>query len=149
GRRPAADFADRRARRRAGLALHRLLRGDRPARAQPAARRARPARDVAACDRIDDRLIDVIKARLPDPLPEGVRGIGADEPGGAWLSTLGHVLGEGAERWQLEVGEPFAGASASLTLRAIRAGEPVVLKLQFPDREADHEAAALAEWDGN
>jgi streptomycin 6-kinase len=44
----------------------------------------------------------------------------------------------------------FPDASASLTLRATRAdGEPVVLKLQYPHREAEHEAAALAQWDGN
>jgi streptomycin 6-kinase len=36
-----------------------------------------------------------------------------------------------------------------LTLGAsLRDGRPVVLKLQFPHREAEHEAAALAEWGG-
>jgi len=87
--------------------------------------------------------------RLPEPLPEGVRALGADVAGRAWLSTLATVLGEVVENWQLEVGEPFEDASASLTLRAVRAGEPVVLKLQFPHREAEQEAAALLEWDGD
>jgi streptomycin 6-kinase len=87
--------------------------------------------------------------RLPEPLPEGVRALGADVAGRAWLSTLAHVLEEVVENWQLEVGEPFEDASASLTLRAVRSGEPVVVKLQFPHREAEQEAAALLEWDGD
>ena len=54
------------------------------------------------------------------------------------------------EQWQLSIGDAFPDASASLTLRTTRAdGEPVVLKLQYPHREAEHEAEALAHWDGN
>jgi streptomycin 6-kinase len=88
--------------------------------------------------------------RLPDPLPDGVQAIG-DTPGGrAWVARLPELLDEVAERWQLRIGEPFSDASASLTLRAFGAdGAPVVLKLQYPHREAEHEAAALAQWDGN
>src|SRR4051794_2422564 len=87
---------------------------------------------------------------LPDPLPEGLRAIGEVPAGRRWLATLPQVLVEIAELWQLEIGAPLPGASASLTTSAVRAGgEPVVLKLQFPHREAQHEAAALARWDGN
>ncbi len=46
-------------------------------------------------------------------------------------------------------GEPFAYAYASLALPVTRAdGSPAVLKVQFPDRESEHEADALALWDG-
>jgi streptomycin 6-kinase len=51
---------------------------------------------------------------------------------------------ECARRWRLELEEPFEYAFASL---AIPAGG-VVLKIQFPDREAEHEADALRVWDG-
>lgn len=86
---------------------------------------------------------------LPDPLPEGLRAIGDDAAGRAWLATLPRILDEVAELWQLDLGDSLPDASASLTLRALdAAGEPVVVKLQFPHREAEHEAAALAHWNG-
>ena len=53
-------------------------------------------------------------------------------------------------RWSLELTEPpFAYATASLALPARRAdGSDAVLKVQFPHRESEHEAAALRSWDG-
>jgi streptomycin 6-kinase len=87
-------------------------------------------------------------AQLPDPLPEGVRGLSADVAGRAWLSMLPRLFEEVVEAWQLDVGEPFDDGAAGLTLSAVCAGQPVVLKLQFPHREAEHEAAALMAWDG-
>jgi streptomycin 6-kinase len=51
---------------------------------------------------------------------------------------------ECAEQWRLELEEPFEYAFASL---AIPAGD-AVLKIQFPDRESEHEAEALRVWDG-
>lgn len=52
--------------------------------------------------------------------------------------------------WSLtEVGEPFPYAFASLALPVVAGdGCAAVLKVQFPDRESRHEAAALAAWDG-
>jgi len=52
------------------------------------------------------------------------------------------------EQWSLSVDAPFPYAYASLALKASREGRDVVLKVQFPDRESEHEAAALAHWDG-
>jgi len=52
---------------------------------------------------------------------------------------------ECSERWDLELEEPFKYAFASL---AIPAGD-VVLKIQYPDRESEHEAEALRVWDGD
>jgi len=52
---------------------------------------------------------------------------------------------ECASRWGLELEEPFEYA---LTGLAVPAGE-AVLKVQFPDRESEHEADALRVWDGD
>jgi streptomycin 6-kinase len=87
---------------------------------------------------------------LPDPLPDGLQAIGEGASGRAWLDLLPRLLHEIKERWQLRLGTVFPDAAASLTLRVHRAdGEPVVLKLQYPHREAEQQAEALAEWDGN
>jgi streptomycin 6-kinase len=87
---------------------------------------------------------------LPDPLPDGTRELGQHESGRVWLDELPDLLDEVVELWRLSVGEAFPDASASLTLRARKTdGVPVVLKLQYPHREAEHEAAALAHWDGH
>jgi streptomycin 6-kinase len=51
--------------------------------------------------------------------------------------------------WDLQVGDAFAGSHASLALPATtRDGTNVVLKIQFPHRESEHEADALAAWGG-
>jgi streptomycin 6-kinase len=67
----------------------------------------------------------------------------------AWLEELPSLLEGCAERWGLELGEPWANSVASLTMPADRDGERLVLKLQLPDREVEHEADALRRWDGD
>src|SRR5438132_4904412 len=70
--------------------------------------------------------------------------------GRAWLEQVPARVAECAERWSLRVGEPFAYASASLAIPATGSdGTRVVLKIQFPHREGEHEAAALALHDGD
>jgi len=56
-----------------------------------------------------------------------------------------------AERWGLTLGEPFEPGAASHVVQAAvtRDGEDVVLKIQEPHRESEHEAAALELWDGD
>jgi streptomycin 6-kinase len=50
----------------------------------------------------------------------------------------------------LRIGDPFPYAFASLAMPVTRSdGTAAVLKIQFPDRESEHEAAALARWDGD
>jgi streptomycin 6-kinase len=72
-----------------------------------------------------------------------------DEPGGAeWLARLPRLVRELTELWELEPGEPY-DAHISLVLPALRSdGTAAVLKLNFPDPESEHEAEALALWDG-
>src|SRR6185295_3449782 len=73
-----------------------------------------------------------------------------DEPGGAeWLERLPRLAAELADEWELELGTPFEPAHISLVLPARRAnGSPAVLKVNFPEPESEHEAEALAGWDG-
>jgi streptomycin 6-kinase len=64
--------------------------------------------------------------------------------GRAWLDLLPRLLAECREQWSLELEETFEYAHASL---AVPAGE-AVLKIQFPDRESEHEADVLRLWNG-
>ena len=55
-----------------------------------------------------------------------------------------------AERWSLELGDPFAQGAAGFTTRAtLPDGTPVVLKLADPHHESEHEADALELWGGD
>ncbi len=72
-----------------------------------------------------------------------------DPDGDAWLAALPTLVAECAERWALTLGSPWTNSVASLTMPASRDGESLVLKIQFPDREGRHEAAALARWGGD
>jgi streptomycin 6-kinase len=72
------------------------------------------------------------------------------EPGGAeWLDRLPRLVEECAERWSLRLGAAF-DAHISLVLAAELAdGTSAVLKVNFPEPESEHEADALAHWDGD
>jgi streptomycin 6-kinase len=73
-----------------------------------------------------------------------------DEPGGAaWLERLPRLAAECADRWSLALGAPFEPAHISLVVPAqLPDGMEVVLKINFPKPESEHEADALAHWDG-
>jgi hypothetical protein len=58
------------------------------------------------------------------------------------------VLDEACAKWSLTVDGPFEVSHVSLVFPASAGGEAVALKIQFPHRESDHEAAALRAWDG-
>lgn len=69
--------------------------------------------------------------------------------GREWLERLPRLMEGCADRWSLRLGEPFPYAYASLSMPAtLPDGTAAVLKIQFPDRESRHEAAALARWNG-
>lgn len=71
--------------------------------------------------------------------PEGV----------AWLESLPVLVQECSRRWDLVLGTPYQSGWASLTLPAERPdGTRAVLKIQYVDRESDHEADALRILDG-
>jgi streptomycin 6-kinase len=72
------------------------------------------------------------------------------ESGRAWLASLPRLVSECADQWALRLGPPFPESYVSLVLPAeLPNGTPAVLKVQYPDRETQHEAAALAAWEGN
>ena len=81
---------------------------------------------------------------------EGLAWFETTREGRAWLARLPRLVEMCADKWSLTPGEPFAYAFASLAMPATRVnGSTVVLKVQFPDRESEHEAAALALMDGD
>jgi streptomycin 6-kinase len=83
------------------------------------------------------------------PVPAGLAWWRARPGGAEWLDRLPRLLAECAERWALTVGAPFQPASVSYVAPVTRAdGTPAVLKVNFPEPESEHEAAALAHWDG-
>jgi len=83
-------------------------------------------------------------------LPEGLLWLRSTEPGRNWLDALPTLLRACMGEWSLDVGDPFSYAYASLALPVTRSdGTDAVLKIQFPDRESEHEAAALTHWNGD
>jgi streptomycin 6-kinase len=57
---------------------------------------------------------------------------------------------ESRRRWGLALGQPYAaGAGGYAAPAQLPDGTPAVLKLIHPHREAEHEADALALWDGD
>ncbi len=79
---------------------------------------------------------------LPSELVRGVSGtFGAAAE--VWLARLPDILRELQERWELELGAPFADLSYHYVLRARRAGQALVLKVGVPNPEMAHEIRAL------
>src|SRR5438094_579273 len=70
--------------------------------------------------------------------------VGSLPEGRAWLERLPSLVDECRAQWSLELREPFADGWCSVVFPAGDA----VLKICFPHRESEHEAAALARWDG-
>lgn len=67
-----------------------------------------------------------------------------------WRASVPRLLRDAVARWDLRVGAPFGGGSISHVLPVTTPdGRDAVLKLSFPHREAEQEAAALAWWDGD
>ena len=67
-----------------------------------------------------------------------------------WLREVPARVAGAAERWRLRLGRPYPRGAAGYAVRASRAdGTPAVLKLIYPHPEAEHEAEALARWDGD
>jgi streptomycin 6-kinase len=68
---------------------------------------------------------------------------------GVWLERVPELVAECAEEWGLTLGEPYQLGAAGYAVRAdLPDSTPAVLKLINPHREAEHEADALAQWDG-
>jgi streptomycin 6-kinase len=82
-------------------------------------------------------------------IPPGLEWLRSTTRGRSWLNGLPGVVDQLAARWSLTPGPAFSDAFVSLVLRVQRDDGPsAVLKVQFPHRESDHEAAALLTWGG-
>ena len=82
-------------------------------------------------------------------MPEGLAWLRGSEEGRAWLASLPRLLAECAESWDFRLARPFPAAFEAICYPVTRAdGEPAVLKVQFPGRESEYEAEALAHWAG-
>lgn len=68
-----------------------------------------------------------------------------------WLSALPRQVEEIASRWGLELSDPYlpGGQCAWVAPVTNPAGDPLVLKVGWRHREAEHEADALRFWDGD
>jgi streptomycin 6-kinase len=82
-------------------------------------------------------------------VPERLRWLEAQPGGRDWLARLPALASECADTWELRLGEPYEYAFVSLALRVeLRDSTHAVLKIGFPHRESEHEADALAHYDG-
>ena len=86
---------------------------------------------------------------IPPQLADNLRAWHGAE-GEQWLAELPARVGELAELWQLDVGEPFADGGAVSWVAPVRTvqGEHAVLKVFLVDRENAQEAEALAHYAG-
>ena len=83
------------------------------------------------------------------PIPDGLSWWRSTPAGAAWLTRLPQLVADCARDWQLTVRAPFAPGSVSWVAPAeLPDGTRAVLKVNFPDAESEHEAAALEWWGG-
>jgi streptomycin 6-kinase len=83
-------------------------------------------------------------------IPAQLDWLRASDQGRLWLQDLPRAVEESAAHWKLRLGEPFPYAFTSLAIPGrMEDGRDVVLKVQYVDRETEHEALALRHWDGD
>ena len=87
---------------------------------------------------------------LPQNLVDSVRDDDDDRRRG-WVARLPETVRDLAQRWSLEVGEPYqpGGQCAWVAPAVTSAGSDVVLKVQWRHAEAEDEADGLRAWDGH
>lgn len=75
------------------------------------------------------------------------------QPGGAaWLAALPRLVEAALDRWSLLLGAVFEAPQMIAFVAAVQVeahATPAVLKINMPHPESEHEAAALAHWDGD
>ena len=72
------------------------------------------------------------------------------EPGGReWLDRLPGLVAGCAYHWGLRLGTPFRGEVSYVAPAITASGSEVVLKVNFPSEESEHEAVALRHWGGS
>jgi streptomycin 6-kinase len=67
-----------------------------------------------------------------------------------WLEAAPALVAEVARSWGLTLGQAYPpGACGHVVRVELPDQRPAVLKVSWPHRESEHEADALARWDGN
>src|SRR4051812_8962856 len=85
----------------------------------------------------------------PVPVPDGLSWWKEVAHGAEWLSRLPALVEGCVQDWALTLHAPFTPASVAwVAPAALPDGTRAVLKVNFPDVESEHEADALAVWDG-
>lgn len=70
------------------------------------------------------------------------------EAGRRWLAALPNLIADQCARWNLRVGgEPRHGYNG-LAVPVLRDGEPLILKVSWPDQRVEEQVQALRLWDG-
>ena len=82
-------------------------------------------------------------------IPPNLQGLSRHADGERWLAMLPRTVAELADQWSLQLGPPYCDANVSYVAPALRGTERVVLKVQWPHEECEHEAEALRVWDGD
>ena len=83
-------------------------------------------------------------SKMTITIPSCLDWLRSSAAGRTWLESLPDVVATCADQWNLDLGQPVDNSYVSLVVPATTVdGEPVMIKIQFPDRESQHEAAAL------
>jgi streptomycin 6-kinase len=84
-------------------------------------------------------------------VPAGLEWWRAQPGGAAWLAALPRLVEAALDRWSLRLSTVFEAPRMIAFVAAVQVEEhatPAVLKINMPHPESEHEAAALAHWEG-
>ena len=84
-------------------------------------------------------------------VPAGLQWWRSQPGGAAWLAALPRMVEAALDRWSLRLGAVFEAPRMIAFVAAVQAeapATPAVLKINMPHRESEHEADALAHWEG-
>ncbi len=85
----------------------------------------------------------------PFVVPASIQWLSRYGGGADWLDALPSLVAEQVQRWNLVLGSSFPGSNVSYVAPVTRTdGTHAILKVQWPHRDCEHEAAALAHWNG-
>ncbi|MFJ2190155.1 aminoglycoside phosphotransferase family protein [Kitasatospora sp. NPDC087861] len=86
-------------------------------------------------------------------MPESLRAFGRwqheGRAGSRWLAALPDTVATWCDRWDLKVDGPPMHGYNSLVVPVRRDGEPLALKVTWPDRQMEEQVLALRLWDGH
>ena len=86
----------------------------------------------------------------PNPTPTILGQMSGSPTQTEWLEAAPALVAEVARSWGLTLGQAYPpGACGHVVRVELPDQRPAVLKVSWPHRESEHEADALARWDGN